>query len=524
MELFVHSSSGSFSIKSGEVNTGFNEMGTYLISKPDHAVSLFIDDEEIHVNSETNSWEWSPAFYAGSVIAELYFKDHASPAEFILDVSPDSRKLGREEFHQKLMDIIDFSPELILGTEPATKKLGGQTSKDILWVAYARMKAYIEDYIRSLKSVCDKPIHRIKNKRENLPLHLVKRIDTTTVRNLSTKPSLIGALMHSIDSNVAFKLEDNLLDTPSNEITYDNPANRTLFKQIIDVSRKINWLITEFESQNWQVGETEADLAKRVQRRLVFLRTQQKELKKLIRQHPFDKITEGRISAEGLNAISAHPVYSYCHRRGINILRKGLSRADEKESHYISPTWQVYESWCYVELCKYFETSFPEFQWKKNNTPTGSDLVFSGNLDNKSLSIYCQLRAPGLSPSQTHGYYTTSKERIPDIVIELITPEEKLFIVFDAKYRVARPYLLDAMSSAHIYNDSLKKEDFECLGAFLLSPNADSVSELHNNDYLNKWNIGAFTFSRESTDRVIAFIHERLNLPLPISDFPNNPE
>jgi hypothetical protein len=52
--------------------------------------------------------------------------------------------------------------------------------------------------------------------------------------------------------------------------------------------------------------------------------------------------------------------------------------------------------------------------------------------------------------------WSVSKERVPDLVLTLQSAEGTRFFVFDAKYRTSRANVLDAMESAHIYQDSLR--------------------------------------------------------------------
>ena len=52
--------------------------------------------------------------------------------------------------------------------------------------------------------------------------------------------------------------------------------------------------------------------------------------------------------------------------------------------------------------------------------------------------------------------WSISRERIPDMVLTVTADFGTRFVVLDAKYRASRPNVLDAMESAHIYQDSLR--------------------------------------------------------------------
>ena len=62
----------------------------------------------------------------------------------------------------------------------------------------------------------------------------------------------------------------------------------------------------------------------------------------------------------------------------------------------------------------------------------------------------------GASEIEVSRRSSLSKERKPDIVLTVRTGNATRFVVFDAKYRVSRQKVLDAMASAHVYQDSLR--------------------------------------------------------------------
>jgi len=52
--------------------------------------------------------------------------------------------------------------------------------------------------------------------------------------------------------------------------------------------------------------------------------------------------------------------------------------------------------------------------------------------------------------------WSVSKERLPDLVLSVESAKGIRFLILDAKYRSSRLNVLDAMASAHIYQDSLR--------------------------------------------------------------------
>src|SRR4051812_34346635 len=74
-------------------NRGFSEMGQYIFESSNPECAVYIDDEPL---SGSNVLAWQPRFFAGEVRAEVVRRDGSVAAIFLLDVSPDPKKVGRE--------------------------------------------------------------------------------------------------------------------------------------------------------------------------------------------------------------------------------------------------------------------------------------------------------------------------------------------------------------------------------------------------------------------------------------------
>ncbi|MGZ4974830.1 MAG: hypothetical protein ACXWDN_18890, partial [Limisphaerales bacterium] len=101
----------------GQVCTGYQERGCYLVRKPLPGHTLFVDDAPLPSDGDDLFWQWSPGFYAGQVVAELQVPGQHDTHRFFLDVSPHPDKAGQELFAQYVADVADYAPELLLGTE-----------------------------------------------------------------------------------------------------------------------------------------------------------------------------------------------------------------------------------------------------------------------------------------------------------------------------------------------------------------------------------------------------------------------
>ncbi len=516
LEVFVSSGEGLQrfgELVPNQVCSGFQERQHYLIEKTSPGVALYIDDEPLRTDSSELYWEWSPGFYAGQVVAELEIEGEQRGNQFLIDVSPDPSKAGREIFGRYISDIADYAPALLLGTEPAAQNLSGKSPLTNVWVAYARLRTWAARYLRAMKEVSANPISRLSHTRQHLPMHLVKSADVTTAQRLVANQPLLAAISAQADGALAEEedvaLKETTLDVPFNTETLDNPANREMLRQLLDVVRRVDWLSSTLTAYKEASSETQTNVAARIPRRLRLLREIRRELMKLLRRHPFTKVSLRESSAAGLNGIAGNPLYAHAHQLGRNLLSPGLSELSEKERLYIGPTWQIYEAWCFCALAEELENRFPNYEWKRIASMSHVDMLLEGTRGHRRIRLYFQLVCPSLLPSKSHGYHTISRERRPDLVLELKNEHGQNFICLDAKYMARRGNILEAMSSAHVYRDSVKWNGQPPLLSLLLVPAGDAVPELSAERYLRQYQEGCLELSSDIT-HVIDLLMEKL--------------
>lgn len=485
----------------GQVCAGFKEDSRYLIRKPKPGMALFVDDAPLSSDAEELFWEWSPGFYAGQVMAELQVQGQYHTHQFLLDVSPHPDKAGHELFAQYIADIADYAPELLLGKEPATQGLSGQSSLINVWIAYARLRAFAPRYIRAMRAVIADPITRLSHYRERVPIHRARNIDVTTILRLARNAPLLATMVTLAKGNAALDLllEDTTVDVPFNEPTVDNPANQQMLRQLRDIIRRVEWVTTELESYREQTSDTETEMLNRIPRRVRYMKEIWRDLTNIARRHPFDCVTPRGSSAAGLNAVSGHTRYAHAHQVGAKLLRHGVSRLDEEEMLYVGPTWQIYEAWCFCTLAKCLEDAFPEYQWRRCESSAHVDMFVEGTGDGIQIRLYLQLVCPSLTASKTHGYYSISRERRPDLVLEVTKGDQVRFTVLDAKYMASRRSVMEAMSSAHIYRDSLKRQEQSPSLSLLLIPSSREVAELTDDSYRKRYGEGCFELATAET-------------------------
>jgi hypothetical protein len=243
-----------------------------------------------------------------------------------------------------------------------------------------------------------------------------------------------------------------------------------------------------------QVSETRTPLAARWPARKTFLNNMIMQLGIMLRNFPFTAVRRPEVTAAGLTAIAADPIYSRTWSRGWRALRIGFESDPGTERLWVSPSWEIYERWCFLRLGQLLASSMPTWQWHSLRNPwrwVGAD---SG--------AHAELR---LQPTfQAHssaavGKWSISKQRVPDLVLTVERGAETCFLVLDAKYRTSRQAVLDAMESAHIYQDSLRIGHIRPVATLLLVPTTSDVAWLATPQFVGEHRVGVFSLTPGET-------------------------
>jgi len=193
--------------------------------------------------------------------------------------------------------------------------------------------------------------------------------------------------------------------------------------------------------------------------------------------------------------ISADPAYARAWGRGWRAIRAGFEGEVENERLWISPSWEIYERWCFVRLGRLLEAALPSFAWHSSGPPW----VKRGVLGERVVELALQPRFRANSPDGV-GRWSVSMEREPDLVLTVTNGTERRFIALDAKYRVSRASVLDAMSSPHIYQDSLRLGDQRPSTSLLLVPAPGGAPWLERPAFHVAHRVGVHVLAHESAD------------------------
>jgi hypothetical protein len=494
----------------GATASGFRELGIYRFSAPVAGASLYIDEapaEAVQVDGAPG-WRWRPGFYAGQVAAELVGASGQRLAEYRIDVAPDEGKLGADVFNGMLDELYAFDPALLLGTEAAQASIGASGEVTSPLLAYARLRRYGDGLLAALDAVAARPLTRLRRERARVPWHRVRRLDAATARNLLRRPETAAFLRkEAVRAEGAMPLFDVVLSADD----LDCPANRALTATLLAVRRRCVQVADALRDMAGREEDAGArtPLKPRLARKLEFLGELAEKLAKTSRLDPYAAVSRPGITAAGLNAISAHPAYARAYRFAWSALRPGVAGDDRDESLWLSPTWEIYERWCFVRLARCLQERHAGLQWSMDYPGSKSDCIrLVGTDPGLRIEAWLQRRFRAGDGAGT-GFRSISGEFRPDLLVTVEAGDQRRMLVLDAKYRTSRSNVLEAMRSAHIYRDALRWDDAHPVASLLLVPRGGGAPWLEEPEFHARHRVGVQALEPGSPASVLADLLDR---------------
>ena len=495
-------------------NRGFRELQeTILVGPAGLDCRLLIDDEEVEpVEGEIGAaadvgaveadghgptWRWTPGFYAGRVRAELIEKQGSrSLGTWWLDVSPDPEKAGSEIFDAMVEALLDFDEALLVGEEPARRRLGALGDNDDPHILFERLRRREGDLDRAIARIQREPASVLRPRRRLVPFRAVRRTDLRTVRAALRDPEACAVLRpgHGVYSAfVRSVASEPRFDVPAVERRLDAPVNRCALYLLRELQRRCRHLDKALEaSVSERTSETRTPLGRRLWHRRGILERIEQKMRFAERRSPFRDASRPELTSAGLTAVAAHPLYARLWRVGWEALRRGASRHDPRDLLALSPTWEVYERWCFVEMAGLLERWLPELEWSRCRRGVawswhGRD---GGGLE---IVLHYQETAKRTNGKDGAGLWSVSRECRPDLVLRWRRGGSRGFVALDAKWRTGREAILNGMAeSAHLYRDALRWGAARPVASLLLVPRVrDELRWLAEETYLRRHGVGA---------------------------------
>ena len=497
-------------LRPGGTACGFRELGRYFFSAPVDGASLYIDEapaEPARIDG-VQGWRWQPGFYAGRVAAELVSSTGQRIAEYWIDVSPDEGKLGADVFGEMLDELYAFDPALLLGTEAAQASIGvsGEVASPLL--AYARLRRYGDALLAGLGAVAKQPLTRLRRERALVPYHQVRRLDAASARSLLRRADTAAFLRR--DTALAEGAVP-LFDVMHSIDDLDHPANRAITATLLAVRRRCVQVADALQDMAAREEESSVrtPLQPRLARKLVFLEELAGKLAKVSRFNPYASVSRAEVTAAGLNAISAHPSYARAYRFAWSALRPGVAGEARQESLWISPTWEIYERWCFTRVATCLREIYSDLTWVMQHPGARSNCVrLVGSGPDIRVEASLQRRFPS-GGAEKSGLQSVSLQLQPDLLITVESGSERKMLILDAKYRTSRQNVLDAMRSAHLYQDALRWNGTRAACSLLLVPRSDGAPWLADASFQTAHRVGVHMLAPDSTSASLIGLLDR---------------
>jgi hypothetical protein len=96
--------------------------------------------------------------------------------------------------------------------------------------------------------------------------------------------------------------------------------------------------------------------------------------------------------------------------RGWRALRHGIELSSSTERLWITPSWEIYERWCFLRIGKLLTAATPAWGWHRFQNR------WIGSYDGHCAELLLQPRFPA-NHNGTGKMWSISKERVPDLVL-----------------------------------------------------------------------------------------------------------
>ena len=458
---------------------------------------LLIDDEEIEpvedevvagedlgavdTDSHGPMWSWTPGFYAGAVRAELIDKESSRGlGTWWLDVSPDPKKAGSKIFDSMVEAILGFDEALLVGTEPARRQLGAVGENDDPHVLFERLRRRESDLDRAVAGVQREPASVLLPRRQLRPHRAVRRVDLRTLRAAARQPEACAVLGPASCAPLPVgrgAAAEPRFDVPAVGRRLDAPINRCALYLLRSIRRRCRHLSRKLEEATAKEPEsdTRTALRGRLEHRLRILARIEWKTRLAERRPPFRDAHRPELTSAGLTAVAAHPLYSRLWRVGWEAVRRGASPHNPADPLPLSPTWEVYERWCFVEIACLLARWLPTLAWSVGREGESWWFRRGGGEGGLEIALYYQKAAGRTNGRDRPGLWSVSRGCRPDLVLQWRQGGNVGFLVLDAKWRTGRDAVLNGMAeSAHLYRDALRWGPRRPVASLLLVPRVRS--------------------------------------------------
>ncbi|MDF3982895.1 DUF2357 domain-containing protein [Luteibacter sp. PPL554] len=478
---------------------------------------LLIDDEPVEAlrsrQPRIARWRWTPGFHAGTVDVKLVIPGGGTH-RFEITTDPDLRKLTRDDFDVMVREILEdtFALFSLSAFRRGIARQSGSRPPPLARLEFLRSR--VEQIDEAISAINRSPRHILRAEQAILPAHralratgadIVKSLRTGVIRAETSFPSrLPRALGGKLPAKIKVRTRRSSVDIPEH-------------RQIKScLSSWASWLsnVSELLEKN----SVSADASSENKLGIWANRTRKiaRKLSSAANTGFMSEVSSGAASLQLSPIFQRDPLYRRFYRLWQDMNLGLASFFGDFLQMPLAKTFELYELWCFLRLLRAATDEYGSDKVDLSSLFTadlaGGLTISSGSVNvpigtDKSLSFQRHYREYWIEPT---GEGSFSRTMVPDVVFSGtgFGDKKKRLIVLDAKYRI-EDGLNDALSSIHMYRDSLVQEDLEggvagvVTAAYLLTPYAPSIGNdfrtarvpgrLFYPQYREKFRFGAVT-------------------------------
>lgn len=426
--------------------------------------------------------------WAGRTALQVH--DGTAQSAVMLEIRPNHRKLGENEFDAMLHELAQRSSNILWGLSPGAGR--GMTSSPSPAVVHPAVIASQLPLLERLLTIfmVDPPRVTLR-RREARPLDLTRRADLATLRWLGRKPLFLEALR----GNAIAAGHTNPrapIDQPTTNTSVDHPITRYFAYLLRCLSLRLRKSAATLRSGSGRifrdiaVEEHAHALASELDLAIA-------RIDKHLSSRPFREVLAAPPNETALQLLGDHPLFTAIHRICQLLLYPGLAYGPDGNIYSaLKHTYDLFELFVLFrmidELPKQLGASWTteasrsgSYKGREERPEDRAAWLFRGP-DGLTLELrYQQWFSRAKSPPDNRMFTSLSGVNIPDYVLILRRNRVLIsWVIIDAKYRSGRQAVDQGLGDVHRYRDALRVRGARAQGAFVIVPRLQDESAVYS--------------------------------------------
>lgn len=439
-------------------------------------------------------WRWR--FYSESWCGRttLTLSDGHSRHALEIAAVPADKKHSEQEYAHMLDRVLAYGPTLAFGLAPGQAEVSTIVGPTPRATHPAVIDCFLGALLQQLRRILADPI------REQRRFETYSRLS----RNEPVSPRTLAWLASRPNQLARIKSGDLTVDCLQHlrRDTYDHPANRYVVTLLRRLHRSFETTAATLE--DFSHKQLTHDLERQRARHLA-LRTRDAERRvaEALRHPVLERLAPGEMTEGVAQVFSNHPAYARFCKLASRLLDSGLTLENAGDlASSLRRSWDLFELYSLYRTMEALESTLGcDWTVKREplhhhvlTTPKEGRLWEAKHSDGRRLSLHFQEHFGGAQS----GPMTISTARRPDFVLAAYQSNQlRNWVLLDAKYRVAERSIAEALTSMHVYRDSLRwrckvsgAEHAASAGYLLVPAIAPECQRFAESEYIRKRGFG----------------------------------